>query len=102
MPIVQFLAWDRDAMLVSNRVDQNVIAHRPAPARLDEMIDQFSDWDLMLQLTADCDPLELPAIAVHYYSDDPLRVTAIARGAGGEPGRVARVRERERARKNRA
>jgi glycosyltransferase involved in cell wall biosynthesis len=28
MPIVQFLAWERDAMLESNRVDQNVIATR--------------------------------------------------------------------------
>jgi predicted AlkP superfamily phosphohydrolase/phosphomutase len=99
MPFVQFLAWDRDAMMRSNRVDQNVIAHRPAPARLDESIDQFSDWDLMLQLTADCDPLELPVVAVHYYSDVPDRSTVLARAAGIEDGIAARVRERERERR---
>ncbi len=102
MPIVQFLAWDRAAMLESNRVDQNVIAHRPSAARLDENSDQFTDWDLMLQLTADCEPLELPAIAVHYYSDLPDRVTAVARGAGVEAELAARVRERDRARRGEA
>jgi predicted AlkP superfamily phosphohydrolase/phosphomutase len=102
MPIVQFLKWDRDAMLQSNRVDQNVIAHRPSPARLDEITDQFTDWDLMLQLTGDCEPLELPAIAVHYYSDAQDRVTAAARRTGVEADLVERVRQRERDRRGRA
>ena len=94
MPIVQFLAWDRGAMLQSNRVDQNVIAHRPSPVRFDETIDHFSDWDLMLQLTDDCDPLELPAIAVHYYSDATDRTTVTARRTGIEPEVAAHVRQR--------
>ena len=96
MPIVQFLAWDRVAMMESNRVDQNVIAHRPSPVRFDEAIDQFSDWDLMLQLTEHWDPLELPAVAVHYYSDGDDRVTSISRRTGVEDGLAARVRERAR------
>jgi hypothetical protein len=99
MPIVQFLAWDRDAMWESNRVDQNVIAHRPSAARLDLVSDQFTDWDFMLQLTRDCEPLELPAIAVRYYSDAPNRVTDVARGNGTEPGLAERVRTRERERR---
>jgi predicted AlkP superfamily phosphohydrolase/phosphomutase len=102
MPIVQFLPWDRDAMLTSNRVDQNVIAHRPSSARLDEAGDHFTDWDLMLQLTDHCDPLELPAVAVHYYSDAPERVTVAARSAGVEPGLAERVRRRARARRGEA
>ncbi len=99
MPFVQFLAWDRDAMMESNRVDQNVIAHRPSTVRFDEAIDQFSDWDLMLQLTEHCDPLELPAVAVHYYSDNTDRITNLSRRAGMESGLAERVRERARARR---
>ncbi|HEV7523366.1 MAG TPA: glycosyltransferase [Acidimicrobiia bacterium] len=99
MPIVQFLAWDRDAMMRSNIVDQNVIAHRPSAVRFDESIDHFSDWDLMLQLTDDCDPLELPAIAVHYYSDRPDRVTVKARGANAETAIAERVLRRARERR---
>ena len=38
----------------------------------------------MLQLTDDCDPLELPAIAVHYYSDAPNRMTDLARAEASE------------------
>ncbi|MDQ1459361.1 MAG: hypothetical protein QOI08_845 [Actinomycetota bacterium] len=102
MPIVQFLAWERDAMLESNRVDQNVIAHRPATVRFDEAIDHFSDWDLMLQLTEHCDPLELPVVAVHYYSDRDDRVTSISRRTGVEAGIAARVRERSQARRGEA
>ena len=98
LPIVQFLRWDRDAMLQSNRVDQNVIAHRPSPARLDELTDQFTDWDLMLQLTSDCEPLELPAVAVHYYSDGQDRLCVTARATGIEADLIERVRERERER----
>ncbi len=99
MPIVQFLEWDRAAMLESNRVDQNVIVHRPSPARLEESGDHFTDWDLMLQLTDDCEPLELPAVAVHYYSDVPDRVTALARQAAIETGIAEQIRQRARERR---
>ena len=99
LPVVQFLEWDRDAMLQANRVDQNVIAHRPSPARLDETGDHFTDWDLMLQLTDDCDPLELPAVAVHYYSDVPDRVTVLAREAEVETSLAEQIRQRARQRR---
>ena len=99
LPFVQFLAWDRADMLRANRVDQNTIAHRPSSVRFDETIDHFSDWDLLLQLTDDCDPLALPAIAVHYHSDAPDRVTDVARASGVEPAIAAHVRARALARR---
>ena len=73
--------------------------HRPSAVRFDETIDHFSDWDLLLQLTDDCDPLALPAIAVHYHSDAPDRVTDAARANGVEPAIAARVRARALARR---
>jgi hypothetical protein len=71
LPIVQFLSWDRDEVLRANRVDQNVIAHRPSPVRFDESIDYLSDWDVILQLTQDREPLALPVLAAYYYTDAP-------------------------------
>ena len=97
LPFVQFLVWDRADMLRANRVDQNTIAHRPSRVRFDETIDHFTDWDLCLQLTDECDPLELPAIAVHYHSDAPDRVTDAARATGIEPAIADHVRARARA-----
>jgi hypothetical protein len=97
-PFVQFLEWDREAVLQANRVDQNVIAHRPSPARLTDIAMQFSDWDLILQLTVDTEPLAIPAIAAHYYSDAPDRLTDIAREIGGEPELIKAVQERDRRR----
>jgi hypothetical protein len=79
-------------------VDQNVIAHRPSPARLTDMTLQFSDWDLLLQLTVDTEPLAIPAIAAHYYSDAPDRLTDIARTQGDEPEMIKLVQERDRER----
>jgi predicted AlkP superfamily phosphohydrolase/phosphomutase len=99
MPFVQFLEWDREAMLQANRIDQNVIAHRPSPARLTDIALQFSDWDLVLQLTVDTEPLAIPAIAAHYYSDAPDRLTDIARDIGGEPELIKVVQQRDRERR---
>ena len=53
----------------------------------------------MLQFTADCEPLELPAVAVHYYSDGAQPGDDIARGTGVEAGidglrRAARAQAR--------
>jgi hypothetical protein len=63
-------------MLRSNLVDQNVIAHRPSPVRFDPRIEHFTDWDLMMQLTDDCDPMPLPAVAAYYTSDLGGRLSA--------------------------
>lgn len=75
LPVVQFLPWDGDGMLRANRIDQNVIAHRPSVFRYDERLERFNEWDLILQFTDDRAPLELPVVAVYYYSDLPDRIT---------------------------
>ena len=95
LPFVQFLRWDRDAMMQSNQVDQNVIAHRASTVRFDEDIDHFTDWDLMLQLTRECEPLELPALAVHYYSDTADRASDRFRAIDADESLAAHVRRRE-------
>jgi hypothetical protein len=75
MPAVQFEPWDRTSLERGNFIDMGVLAHRPDDGvRFDERLRWFGDWDLALQLTADRDPLELPAIAVYYRTglDDRL------------------------------
>jgi hypothetical protein len=77
LPIVQFLAWDGDEALRANRIDQNVLAHRPSLVRFDESIDYLSDWDVILQLTQDREPLALPVLAAYYYTDAPRLTTDV-------------------------
>jgi hypothetical protein len=60
---------------------------------------QFSDWDLILQLTVDTEPRAIPAIAAHYYSDAPDRLTDIARAQGDEAEMIKLVQERDRERR---
>jgi predicted AlkP superfamily phosphohydrolase/phosphomutase len=71
----QLLRWDREATLQFNRVDMNVLAHRPGPARFDEGLRMYVDWDLLLTLTADTDPVEIPVVAAYYTTDAPGRLT---------------------------
>ena len=99
MPFVQFLAWDREAMLQSNLVDQNTIAHRPGAVRFDPDISHFTDWDLLLRLTDRCDPLELPVVAVHYHSDLTDRLSTALRDPAFEHQMLDYVRGRTRERR---
>ena len=64
-----FVAWDREKIREDNFVDMNVLAHRRSPIRFDEEIAHFGDWDLLLRLTPDADPVEVPAIAAYYRTD---------------------------------
>ncbi len=75
MPWLQFNRWDRAAMETANLLDMNVIAHRPSGVRFDESLDHFSDWDLMLQLTDEVEPLEIPVVAAYYTTDAPIRLS---------------------------
>lgn len=76
LPLLQFIPWDAQAYARSNTVDQNVIAHRRRDdVRFDEQLQYYSDWDLMLRLTAESDPLEIPAVAVYYTTDAPERLS---------------------------
>jgi hypothetical protein len=68
-PGVQFAEWDREAIRENNFVDMNVLAHRRSAVRFDEALSHLGDWDLLLRLAPDADPVEVPAIAVYYRTD---------------------------------
>jgi hypothetical protein len=69
--------WSREALRHDNLADIGAIAHRSGlpEARFDESLQQMGDWDLLIRLTADADPLVLPAIACYYMTDAPNRLT---------------------------
>ncbi|HEY3630660.1 MAG TPA: hypothetical protein VGL21_07155, partial [Jatrophihabitantaceae bacterium] len=76
-PVMHFLPWDPEVILRENLTDMNVLAHRAGPIRFDEKLACFGDWDLLIQLTRDTRPVEVPAIAVYYrtHRDDRLSLT---------------------------
>lgn len=93
-PWIHFWPWDRVAVRDGNRVDMNVIAHRRRDGiRFDESLTYFGDWDLLLQLCADGDPIEIPAIGAYYRTDLPDRLTATV-SAAARDAEAARVREK--------
>ena len=69
LPGIQFVEWDAEAIREHNFIDMNVLAHRRGPVRFDEELAHLGDWDLLLRLAPDADPVEIPAIAVYYRSD---------------------------------
>jgi hypothetical protein len=71
----QFARWDRDAARNYNTVDTSVIAHRRSEARFDEELETLGDWDMLLKLVADTEPVEVPAIAAYYRTDSPGRLS---------------------------
>jgi predicted AlkP superfamily phosphohydrolase/phosphomutase len=75
VPAVHFLPWDRAALRQHNRADMNVIAHRRSAVRLDPELKMLADWDLLLALTAEQDPVEIPAIAAYYTTSAPTRIS---------------------------
>jgi hypothetical protein len=84
--------WSRPGLRTGNLADMGAIAHRAglAEAHFDETLKTAGDWDLLVRLTADRDPLVLPAIACYYMTDAPLRLTGTSSSAGDE----AKVRAR--------
>jgi hypothetical protein len=56
-------------------------------------MNNFTDWDMLLQLTDDCDPLPLPVVAAYYYTDIAERLTTGFRGPR-EDAHYAYVRQR--------
>lgn len=76
-PWVQFNRFDRGSLRVGNLADIGVMAHvRGLPeARFDEQLSVLGDWDQLLALTEHRVPLELPAIALRYYTDGLDRLT---------------------------
>ena len=74
-PWMQFAAWDADALEDFNIADTNVLAHRRSNERFDEELSFYGDWDLLLRLTRQRAPVEIPAIASYYRTDVDGRMT---------------------------
>jgi glycosyltransferase involved in cell wall biosynthesis len=70
-------SWNRDAIRRDNLADMGAIAHRSGlpEARFDESLREMGDWDLLLRLTAERDPMVLPVIACYYTTDAPNRLS---------------------------
>jgi hypothetical protein len=69
--------FSREALRHGNPADIGAIAHRAGlpGAWFDESLETMGDWDLLVRLTADKDPLVLPAVACYYTTDAPQRLT---------------------------
>jgi len=95
MPSAWLERYIPEAIVESNIADTSAIAHRAGlrDARWDESLRTTADWELFLRLTADREPLTLPAIACFYYSDAADRLTNL-----GEQNRRDHSRVAERAR----
>lgn len=65
LPTMILRGYDRQTLLTENLPD----------ARFDESLIEMGDWDLLCRLTADRDPLVLPAIACFYTTDAPGRLS---------------------------
>jgi Glycosyl transferase family 2 len=96
LPRIFLHTWSREALRRDNLADMGAIAHRAGlpGAWFDEGLREMGDWDLLLRLTADSEPLVLPAVACYYTTDAPARLTGgptnaadratvLARAAGG-------------------
>jgi hypothetical protein len=77
LPQLYFHRYQHDAAAKNNVADMSCMAHRAGlpEARFDESLREMGDWDLLLRMTRDRPPLELPAIACFYYTDAPTRLT---------------------------
>jgi predicted AlkP superfamily phosphohydrolase/phosphomutase len=76
-PWIHYAKWDAESVKLYNLVDMNVIAHRRGTARFDESLAYHGDWDLLLQLAGDGDPVEIPAIGAFYRTDVPGRLSDV-------------------------
>src|SRR5690349_17228042 len=77
LPTMILRRYDRQTLLTENLADISATAHRAGlpGARFDESLIEMGDWDLLCTLTADRDPLVLPAIACFYTTDAPDRLS---------------------------
>ncbi len=75
-PWLLFHEWDEQAVRDGNLADTNVLAHRRGAERFDEDLRYLGDWDLLLALTAQAEPVEIPAIAAYYRTDVRGRISS--------------------------
>lgn len=74
-PGIHFASYNREAIRQDNLVDMGAIAHRRSEVRFDEGLSYYGDWDLLLKLCDGEDPVEIPAVAVHYSTDLATRMS---------------------------
>jgi glycosyltransferase involved in cell wall biosynthesis len=79
LPHVQIEPFDRARLEAGNYVDLGTIAHRRGlpEARFDPALHALVDWDLILRLTEECEPLVLPVVSTVYRTDAPDRVSLL-------------------------
>jgi hypothetical protein len=92
LPRLNFRRFDRSWLKKHGLVDTNTIAHRRdhPEARFDEELNSYGDRDLMIRLTAETPPYELPAIACEYSTRASGRLSARSKEVRHEE--LARVR----------
>jgi hypothetical protein len=71
-------AWNRESLRTGNLADIGAIAHRRGlpEARFDERLREMGDWDVLIRLTREREPLVLPVIACYYTTDAPDRLSS--------------------------
>jgi hypothetical protein len=70
----------------------NTVVHRRSETRFDPDLVMMTDWDYLLGLTRNCDPVRLPVLAAHYTTDAPGRASVVDLEV--EKDMYDRVRER--------
>jgi glycosyltransferase involved in cell wall biosynthesis len=77
LPRMYLQPFNRQALRDNNLTDMGAIAHRSglAEAHFDDGLREMGDWDLLIRLTAEREPLVLPAVACYYLTDAPRRLS---------------------------
>jgi hypothetical protein len=77
LPSFHLSPFDRQAVAQYNLADMGAIAHRSGlpEARFDEALREMGDWDLLVRLTREKDPLVLPVVACLYSTAAPDRLS---------------------------
>ena len=98
LPAAALRAFDRRALERTNYIDMGVIAHRRdhPEGHLDESLPGLRDWDLILRLTEESEPLVLPVVACLYTTGAVGRESERSE-AGQEWAGLVRSRMRARA-----
>ena len=92
LPSFHLSPFDREGLARYNLADIGAIAHRSGlpEARFDETLREMGDWDLLVRLTREKDPLVLPVVASFYSTAAPDRLS----GGPTFEADTARVREK--------
>ncbi len=97
LPALHLVRFDRQRLARGNYIDQDALAHRRTlpQAHYDESLVANVDWDFLLRITAECEPVMIPVVASLYSTDAPDRLTGSAEAE--ESWAVVHARARDRA-----